>query len=167
GEPDDHGCEIDQPPRHAALGHDGARQHEEWDSQHRDLPNAAGKLLHDRADRQVDPQRAHERGQRQRISDRHADREEETHAEEENGDIHENYSTGTWASAPSRGGGPMVRRSTTKRNIMAPLTTIGRYVMPTDSHGNSSTELPQVVCTSLNPHTTMKIAITPINSSLR
>ena len=90
------------------------------------LPDAAGKLLHDRADRQVDPERADERRQRQRIGDRHADREEEAHAEKQNGDIHGNYSTGTWASAPSRGGGPMVRRSTTNRSIMAPLTTIGR-----------------------------------------
>ena len=49
---------------------------------------------------------------------------------------------------------------------MAPLTTIGRYVMPTDSHGNSSTELPHVVWTSFSPQTTMKIAITPINTSL-
>src|SRR5207253_5713459 len=96
-----------------------------------------------------------------------AGRKEGTHAEEENGDIHGNYSTGMWASAPSRGGGPMVRRSTTNRSIMAPLTTIGRYVMPTDSHGNSSTEFPQVVWTSLNPHTTMKIAITPMSISLR
>src|SRR6185436_13444192 len=166
-EPDDHGRKINQPPGHAALRHDSAGQHEERDGQHRDLADAAGQLLHHRADRQVDPERADEGGQRQRIGDRHADREEETHAEEEDGDIHGSYSTGTCASAPSRGGGPMVRRSTTNRSIMAPLTTIGRYVMPTDSHGNSSTELPQVVWTSFSPQTTMKIAITPINISLR
>jgi hypothetical protein len=46
-------------------------------------------------DRQVDPERADQRRQCQRIGDRHADREEETHAEKENGDIHMNYSTGT------------------------------------------------------------------------
>ena len=75
-EPDDHGCKVDQPLGHAALGHDGARQHEERDGQHGDLAHATGKLLHDRADRQVDPQRADQRRQRQRIGDRHADRKE-------------------------------------------------------------------------------------------
>ena len=34
-------------------------------------------------------------------------------------------SSGTWASLPSCGGGPMVRRSTTNRNIMKPETGMG------------------------------------------
>jgi len=135
-----------------ALGHDGARQHEEWNCQHRDLADAAGELLHDRADRQVDPERRRPATRAPAHRRSACDREEEAHAEQENGDIHGNHSTGTWASLPSRGGGPMVSRSTTYRNIMAPLQHDRKIVMPTDSQGIRRPSCPRWCEQASGPH---------------
>ena len=52
--------------------------------------------------------------QSQRVCDRHADGEEEAHAEKENGDIHawDSLDRDVGVAAVLPGGGPMVRRST-------------------------------------------------------
>ena len=61
-----HAGEGHQPPRHAALGHDGAGQHEERNRQQRELVDAGGDLDHHRVERDVDPQRADQRRQAER-----------------------------------------------------------------------------------------------------
>ena len=85
---DQHVGEGDQALRHAALGHDRACEHEERDGQHRDLAHAVGDLEHHRFERHADPQRAGDRGEAERIRDRHAEREQDEKTAEENRDIH-------------------------------------------------------------------------------
>ena len=91
----------DQPPRHAAFGHDRAGQHEERDGQHRDLADAVGDFQHHRFGRNADPQRAGERAEAERVGDRHADREAQEQRAEEDQEVHGmpcDYATGRCGS---------------------------------------------------------------------
>ena len=65
--------EGDQPPGHAALGHDRAGEHEERDGQHREFRHPRRDLQHDRFRREVNPPGRGERRKPERVGDRHAD----------------------------------------------------------------------------------------------
>ena len=69
--------EIDEPLRHAAFAHDGAGEDEEGDGEEREIVGAVGDLQHHRFERQVDPQRRADRGEPERIGDRHAEQAED------------------------------------------------------------------------------------------
>ena len=58
-------AEGDEAARHAAFRHDRAGQYKERDRQHREFADAARYLQHHRLERDVDPQRAGKRRQRQ------------------------------------------------------------------------------------------------------
>ena len=50
--------EVDQARRHAALGHDAAREHEERDREQHEVVGAVGDLQHHRLERDLDPEGA-------------------------------------------------------------------------------------------------------------
>src|SRR5216684_3003668 len=83
---DQHVGEGDEAPRHAALGHDRAGEHEERDGQHGEFADPVRDLQHDRFVGDVHLPGGEQRGEAEPVGDRHADHE----AAEQDGDDDQN-----------------------------------------------------------------------------
>ena len=79
--------QVDEANRHAALGHDRAGEDEERDREQREAVDAARDLDHHRLERHVDPERAEDRGEAERVGDRHADHAQHHERAEQDGDV--------------------------------------------------------------------------------
>jgi hypothetical protein len=73
---------------HSAFRHDGACKDEERDGQHGHLAHAIGDFQHHRLERNADPESSGNGGKRERIGDRHPDREAEEHHPQQDRDVH-------------------------------------------------------------------------------
>ena len=115
---------IAMPP----FGHDAAGQHEERDREQREIVGAVGDLEHHRLERDVDPQRADDRAQPERIGDRHAERAQDREGAEQDDGIHGYSSSVAWSRymIDVLGGSPTQTRSTMNRSVSRPATGIGR-----------------------------------------
>ena len=80
--------EIDQPARHAADGHDCAGQDEERNGKQRKPAHAAGNFEHHRFERNAGVERAEDRGDAERVGDRHAHEADDCETTNENKDVH-------------------------------------------------------------------------------
>src|SRR6185503_12943516 len=112
--------------RHAALGHDAARQHEERDGEQHEVVGAVRDAQHHGLERNIGPQRADQRGEPERIGDRHAERAQHREAAEQDQDVH--YSSSAGASlymTSSFGGSPSQIFSMMKSRVSAPPIGIG------------------------------------------
>ena len=127
-EADEHLGEVDQARRHAALGHDRAGEHEERDRQQREVVGAVGDLEHHRLERDVDPQRGDERGEAERIGDRHAERAQQRERAEQDEDVHGYSSSAAWSLYMNDvgGGSPIHTRSIRNSSVSRPAIGIGR-----------------------------------------
>ena len=81
-------CEIDEPLRHAAFAHDRAGEDEEGDGEKREIVGAVGDFQHHRFERQIDPKRGADRGEPERIGDRHAEQAEDREAADQEENVH-------------------------------------------------------------------------------
>ena len=129
-EADEHLGEIDQAHRHAALGHDGAGEHEERDREQREVVGAVGDLEHHRFERDVDPQRRDQRSQAERVGDRHAERaQQRERAEQDQGSCHpallELRGLVAVHDVASCGGSPSQTFSTMNSSVSRPAIGIG------------------------------------------
>ncbi len=87
-ETDEHRREANQPACHASFGHNRAREHEERDREQREVVHAVGDLEHHCVERDVDPERADERRDAERVGDRHAERDHQEQAAEQHEGVH-------------------------------------------------------------------------------
>src|SRR6185369_14960967 len=99
---------------------------EERDREQREAVDAARDLDHHRLERDVDPERAEDCGEAERVGDRHADHAQHDERAEEDDDV--DHSASGWSRYITEVGGgmPSQSRSTMKSSVNRPPTGIGR-----------------------------------------